>query len=158
MAGEIKHKWNGTVLTIISDSGTSSCDLKGAKGDDGCRGPQGRTGITLTSSGEIDTSGLATEQYVDEKIAGISGAEVDLSNYYTKAETVALIPDLTGYATKQYVTDAIANIDVSGSVDLSGYALKTEIPDVSGFQTEAQVNALINTAIANITDGEAVSY
>ena len=199
MAGEIKHKWNGTVLTIISDSGTSSCDLKGAKGDDGCRGPQGRTGITLTSSGEIDTSGLATEQYVDEKIASVSGAEVDLSNYYTKAETVALIPDLTGYAkkteipdvsgfiteipseyitetelnakgyltqhqsledyaTKQYVTDAIANIDVSGSVDLSGYALKTEIPDVSGFQTEAQVNALINTAIANITDGEAVSY
>ena len=143
MAGEIKHKWNGTVLTIISDSGTSSCDLKGAKGDDGCRGPQGRTGITLTSSGEIDTSGLATEQYVDEKIASISGAEVDLSNYYTKAETV---------------TDAIANIDVSGSVDLSGYALKTEIPDVSGFQTEAQVNALINTAIAAITDGEAVSY
>ena len=111
MAGEIKHKWNGTVLTIISDSGTSSCDVKGAKGDDGCRGPQGRTGITLTSSGEIDTSGLATEQYVDEKIASVSGAEVDLSNYYTKAETVALIPDLTGYATKQYVTDAIANID-----------------------------------------------
>ena len=33
----IKHKWNGTVLTITSDSGTSSADLKGEKGDDGAR-------------------------------------------------------------------------------------------------------------------------
>lgn len=41
MAGTIEHKWNGTVLTITSDSGTSSADLKGAKGDDGARGAQG---------------------------------------------------------------------------------------------------------------------
>lgn len=40
MAG-ITHKWNGTVLTITSDSGTSSADLKGEKGDDGARGAQG---------------------------------------------------------------------------------------------------------------------
>lgn len=37
----IYHEWNGTVLTITSDSGTSSADLKG---DDGCRGPQGPGG------------------------------------------------------------------------------------------------------------------
>lgn len=41
MAGQIKHSWNGTVLTIESDSGISSADLKGAKGDTGIRGPQG---------------------------------------------------------------------------------------------------------------------
>ena len=40
----ITHEWNGTVLSITSDSGTTSCDLKGAKGDDGCRGPQGFAG------------------------------------------------------------------------------------------------------------------
>lgn len=40
MAG-ITHQWNGTVLTITSDSGTSSADLRGEKGDDGARGPQG---------------------------------------------------------------------------------------------------------------------
>jgi hypothetical protein len=44
MAGTITHKWNGTVLTITSDSGTSSADLKGAKGDDGVRGAQGVAG------------------------------------------------------------------------------------------------------------------
>lgn len=46
MAGTIKHSWNGTVLTISSDSGTSSCDLKGEKGDDGARGAQGQPGGT----------------------------------------------------------------------------------------------------------------
>jgi hypothetical protein len=56
MAGEIKHSWAGTVLTITSDSGTSSCDLKGEKGDDGCRGAQGVAGAgliddTLTKKG-----------------------------------------------------------------------------------------------------------
>ena len=44
MAGTITHRWNGTVLTITSDSGTSSADLKGAKGDDGIRGAQGAPG------------------------------------------------------------------------------------------------------------------
>lgn len=44
MAGTIKHSWNGTILTIESDSGISSCDLKGDKGDTGIRGPQGATG------------------------------------------------------------------------------------------------------------------
>jgi hypothetical protein len=29
------HKWNGTVLTVTSASGTSSADLKGSKGDSG---------------------------------------------------------------------------------------------------------------------------
>lgn len=55
MAGEIFHSWNGTVLTITSDSGSSSADLKGAKGDTGIRGPQGvmdysRLNTTATNS------------------------------------------------------------------------------------------------------------
>lgn len=45
MAGTIEHYWNGTNLTIISDSGISSCDLKGGKGDTGARGPQGAPGV-----------------------------------------------------------------------------------------------------------------
>ena len=31
----VTHQWDGTVLTVISASGTSSVDLKGEKGDDG---------------------------------------------------------------------------------------------------------------------------
>jgi hypothetical protein len=69
MAGTITHEWNGTVLTITSDSGTSSADLKGEKGDMGVRGAQG--------------------------IAG-NGEGVDLSNYYTKAEIDAIIAAISG--------------------------------------------------------------
>ena len=44
MSGTITHEWNGTVLTITSDSGTSSADLKGTKGDTGARGVRGLAG------------------------------------------------------------------------------------------------------------------
>ena len=44
MSGTITHSWNGTILTVTSDSGTSSADLKGAKGDTGIRGAQGAAG------------------------------------------------------------------------------------------------------------------
>jgi hypothetical protein len=49
MAGTIKHEWDGTTLIITSDSGTSSMDLKGQKGDAGIRGPQGAVGSIDTT-------------------------------------------------------------------------------------------------------------
>ena len=70
MAGRITHEWDGTILIITSDSGTSSADLKGAKGDMGVRGAQGAAG----------------------------GTAVDMSAYYTKAEIDALIVSGDGVA------------------------------------------------------------
>lgn len=50
MSGTITHSWNGTILTVTSDSGTSSADLKGAKGDTGARGVRGLTSeVNITS-------------------------------------------------------------------------------------------------------------
>lgn len=49
MAGTIKHEWDGTTLIITSDSGTSSMDLKGERGDMGIRGPMGAQGCIDTS-------------------------------------------------------------------------------------------------------------
>lgn len=194
MAGEIFHSWNGTVLTITSDSGTSSADLQGGKGNTGIRGPQGPAGIIVNPDGTIDTSAYATETYVNEKIAQVEAGSVDLTNYYTKAQVDAKIPDTTGLASqtwvenKGYLTEhqslktingesivGTGNITISGgSVDLSNYytkeqidakgyltehqslanyALKSEIPDVSGYQTEAQVQTLINNALGVIENG-----
>lgn len=62
MAGTIQHQWNGTVLTITSDSGTSSCDLKGAKGDDGPRGAQGAPGSSVAEDSQ-KLGGVAAESY-----------------------------------------------------------------------------------------------
>ena len=75
MAGEIKHEWNGTVLTITSDSGTSSADLKGEDGKRGIRGPQGRAGVILKEDGSVDMNGYATEAYVLDAI------EIALEDY-----------------------------------------------------------------------------
>lgn len=70
--GEFTHSWNGTVLTITSDSGTSSCDLKGEKGDDGVRGAQG-SGIA--SPQDIDN---AVSDYLEEKYPdGFNNFKVD---------------------------------------------------------------------------------
>ena len=53
-----KHSWNGTILTITSDSGTSSADLKGSAGDIGPRGPQGPAGVSIGANGNIDINSL----------------------------------------------------------------------------------------------------
>lgn len=66
-----------------------------------------------------------------------TGGTIDLSNYYTTAQTVSLvesavtrvegeIPSLSGYATEQWVEDKHY---ITG-VDLSNYATKAEIPVV----------------------------
>lgn len=93
MAGEIKHSWHGTVLTITSDAGTSSADLKGQRGIEGIRGPQGPAGLILKPDGSVDYNGYATEEYVDFKIEQIEQEEPDLSNYYTKAEIDATLAE-----------------------------------------------------------------
>ena len=68
--------------------------------------------------------GYATTEYVDNAIANVpSGGNVDLSNYYTKAETDALIPSTEGLATKTYVDNAVSNIPAT---DLSNYYTKSE--------------------------------
>lgn len=76
-----------------------------------------------------------------ENYALSAGSTVNnaLSNYYNKTEVdnaVANVKvDLTGYATEDYVKD---QIDAIPDVDLSGYALKTEIPtNVSDFTNDA---------------------
>lgn len=77
MAGQITHSWNGTVLTITSDSGTSSCDLKGGTGDRGIRGPQGEPGIVILD-------GLTPEQL--EQIKGKSAYQYAKEGGYTGTE------------------------------------------------------------------------
>ena len=68
--------------------------------------------------------GYATTQYVDNAIANVpSGGNVDLSNYYTKEETNALIPSTEGFATKEYVDNAVSNIPTT---DLTNYYTKNE--------------------------------
>jgi len=76
------------------------------------------------SGSDVDLTGYATEEYVDDAIAAIppGGGEVDLS----------------GYATEEYVDDAVGAI---------------EIPDVSNFITAEDIPA-IPADISDLTDTE----
>jgi hypothetical protein len=56
--------------------------------------------------------------------------------------------DLDGYATKDYVDDAISSIDIS-DIDLSEYALKTDIPDVSDFISEIPSEYITESELAS---------
>lgn len=63
--GNIYHSWNGTVLTITSDSGTSSADLKGAIG---VRGPQGPYGILYDAAGN-EVNGYVSTEYFESMVS-----------------------------------------------------------------------------------------
>lgn len=114
----------------------------------------------------------ATNALLDEKLDVTAYTPTDLSNYYNKqevnnivesakTEVEAEIPSLSGYATEQWVLDKHY---ISG-VDLSDYALKSEIPTVptsntaftndAGYLTEHQQLKTINnqsiTGTGNIT-------
>lgn len=117
----ISHSWNGTVLTITSDSGTSSADLKG---DIGIRGPQG-------VAGSIDTSRYytkdETETFVNDAIEynrpnlSLLATKADIKNLASKDYVSIAIEDLVsfnylntvvdGLASEDYVNTAIRDID-----------------------------------------------
>jgi hypothetical protein len=124
MSGTIKHEWSGSILTVISDSGVSSADLKGPKGNTGPRGPQGPAGIVYDEAGKVvvDLGPYATIEYVDGAMANI---DTDLTVYPTRAEVK------NTYATKNFVSTEIAKAQLEGAgVDTSGFATKDDLDDI----------------------------
>ena len=144
-----------TIPSIDGLASTSYVDSKVAEID-----------VPTKTSDLVNDSGFLTsipDEYVTE-------AELDAKGYLTQHQS------LENYATKDYVSNA-----------LTPYAKTSDIPDVSKFITEipseyvtetelnakgyltehqsladysttTQVQSMIDTAIAGITDGEAVSY
>lgn len=88
-------KLEGRTLILTDDRGTvSSVDLSLVKGDRGCRGPQGKCGIILDADGNIITEGLATEEYVNEKIIEAQiGAVIECDALTTEEEVRAMIAE-----------------------------------------------------------------
>jgi hypothetical protein len=89
--------------------------------------------------------------------------KLDLSNYVTKSEIPTNVSAFNNdmeyvtrshthnnYVTKTYVDDAIANIE-TGDIDLSSYALKSEIPtNLSAFNNDVGyiiVNGIIRIEV-----------
>lgn len=112
---------------------------------------------------KVNLEGYATEEFVNKKVAeaALEGSEVDLSAYYTKSEVDNAIeeaqPDLTDYATKteleaevkaainesvnlpNYYTKSEVDALIPEEVDLTPYALKTDIPSLEGYAKTADI-------------------
>lgn len=142
----MEHIWNGTVLTVISDSGASSADLQGPRGATGPRGPQGPAGVILNEQGQIavDLSPYYTGAEVDEKIAA-AVVNVDLENYPTEAEMAAYVSSALGpYATKNDLGEV--------NVDLTGYATETYVNNKISNHSHSNYasKAYVDNSIANL--------
>lgn len=107
---EITHEWNGTVLTITSDSGTSSMDLKGDKGDDGIRGAQGPAGKDGSSNLKIDDTLSVEGAVADAKAVGDKFEE--LQEEINSSTSVSSVNGKTGEVT--ITADDLGAISSSG--------------------------------------------
>ena len=99
----------------------------------------------------IDKDGLIyLINQLREDIENIDTSNIDLSNYVTNEQlqealrNAGVDVDLSTYATKEELLEAI------NSIDLSAYALKTEIPSIDGLATTEYVD----NAVANIPTGD----
>lgn len=98
---------------------------------------------------ELDHFELSQEQldYITQQVI----AQIDLTDYYTKEEVDALIPDISGLATKTELNNGLAE-----KADKTDTYTKTQvdnlIPDVSGFATKTELtNGLANKADKSTT-------
>lgn len=154
MAGTITHEWNGTVLTITSDSGTSSCDLKGDTGDMGVRGAQGEPGITVTVPAEIttieaDVAAIRTElNEVKDSVAAaddIDAIEADIAALQTatkeNADNISLILDNPSTEAVDSIKEFVDYMEEHGEVATS---LQTQITenkeDIAAIETDLSTN------------------
>ena len=153
MAGQIFHEWNGTVLTITSDSGTSSADLKG---DTGCRGPQGRAGVIVNADGTVDMSGYATETYVDEQITRVNtGGSIDLSNYATKQYVDEKVASAGGGTAESIAWDKVTGKPTFATVATSGsYNDLTDKPTIPQAYTLPEASS---TTLGGVKVGSGLS-
>ena len=101
-----------------------------------------------------DVSGFTTMSAVEERV------DFKLGSYALKTE----VPSVEGLASTQYVDNKVAEIVVPS---LDGYATEqwvegkgylTQHQSLADYSTTTQVQSMIDTAIAGITDGEAVNY
>ena len=118
--------------------------------------PESEMYSTVTTVGAVRDIEAKIYKTIDERIANIPGADIDLSDY-VKQE------DITDFATKEFVQAKIAEAELADQdVDLSAYYTKSEteaaiasavdaieVPDISGLATKEELEAVQNVAGSN---------
>jgi hypothetical protein len=104
---------------------------KGDKGDTGATGPQGPEGPAGKDGSDYILTDADKQQIANMVV--IPAPDVDLSNYYTKSETEALIPNTSGFITMSAV-------------------------EAKGYQTASDVETAISNALSAIGVAEEGAY
>lgn len=128
---EVANLGDGS-LTIINNKGESVVFTPAAGGGGAVDSVNGQTGTVVLD--------IPTKVSELENDSGYLTSHQDISNLATKVELSAVeakIPDVSNLASTDYVEAAITN---------------------KGYQTQTQVQALINDAISNIKNANEVSY
>lgn len=99
--------------------------------------------VSYVTKTELNAAGYTTMAAVEAK--GYLTEHQDLSEYAKKTE----IPSVEGLATETYVDTAVAAIVIP---DVSNFTTMAAV-EAKGYQTESQVNTLINTALGVIENG-----
>ena len=148
----------------------STYQAKNGVGVTGCFGGSfvyhgiGGNGYECPNMDDYYTKVQCDEKFALKGEAG-TGGSVDLTNYATKEElntkiqeVEAKIPenqDLSNYALKSELPDLstyATKDELPEEVDLSPYALKTELPDVSNLTTKEEFNTKIQEVEAKIPE------
>lgn len=94
--------------------------------------------------------------YTSSNNSPMKGTMESQGGYITNPADEARITYIESYfATQEYVDDAIANAAVGAEVDLSNYALKSELPSLNGYATESYVSSEIGKISIPSLDGYA---
>ena len=110
---------------------------------------------------ELEAKGYLTEH---QSLADYAKKSELFSKDYNDLTNKPTIPSVEGLASTQYVDNKVSEIVVPS---LDGYATEqwvegkgylTQHQSLADYSTTTQVQSMIDTAIAGITDGEAVSY
>lgn len=100
-----------------------------------------------TTSMTLGSESAATEKFVADSIAAIEFPETDLSNYYTKQETEALIPDTSNFLTEipgEYVTET----------ELTDKGFLTEHQSLDGLATTQELEEHTQNSNLHVTSAD----
>ena len=118
-----------------------------------------KTSELVNDSGFVSNSNFATKEelkQVENKIPNVSNfaTKSDVSNSISEVEKK--IPSVANLATKEELTTVENKIPNVSNFATTSY-VETAITN-KGYQTQTQVQALINDAISNIKNANEVSY
>lgn len=138
-------------ITVLEKGGVSEEALAGAIADYFVAHP---IEDELTDyAKKTDVATAVSDKVTNEQLSNAIAGFVTESEVDNKISAI----DMSGYALKSEIPD-VSNLATKNELDIAIARVIGEIPDVSAFVTETQMNTAIQNALSTLVDGEAVSY